>query len=431
MRSLLMVLSFPFVALAQVPTALTLDEALRITHERQPALKVARAQTETAKARTSEVLSAWLPQVSLAIGYSRSTANFVARPGSLPSSVSSSAGLSLAGYDFFTSSLNAQQLLWDFGQVWNRWDASKASLSSQQEVERGAVVAQDLQLRSAYFNAAAQKELIEVAKATLANTEAHFAQVEGFVKAGTHPEIDLAQTRSDRANAKLQLLTATNAYIVAKAKLNQAMGVEGSTGYDVVDHAPPEIDLEGKSIDEVMQVAVGARPELASLEAQVRVQDFTLRAIRGAFWPTLSATAGATAQARSLDAITPNLSIGVNLSWQLYQGGQTLSQVAEAEATLVQLSAQRDLTRQQVRFDVEQALLDVAAGKETLALSQEVVDAAKEQQRLAEGRYNAGAGSIIEWGDAQVRVTTALGQRVQAAFTLATARARLLAALGR
>jgi outer membrane protein len=367
----------------------------------------------------------------MAIGYSRSTANFVARPGSLPSSVNSTAALSLTGYDFFTSSLGAQQLLWDFGQVWNRWDASKATLAAQQEVERAAVVAQDLQLRTAYFSAAAQRELIEVAKATLANTEAHLAQVEGFVKAGTHPEIDLAQSRSDRANAKLQVLTATNAYLVAKARLNQAMGVEGSSGYDVVDHTAPEVDLEAKHVDEVLQVAVNSRPELTALEAQVRGQDFTLRALRGAFWPMLSATAQGTAQARSLDAITPNLSIGVNLSWQLYQGGQTLAQVAQAESTLVQLTAQRDLTRQQVRFDVEQALLDVAAGKEALELSQEVVEAATEQQRLAEGRYKAGAGSIIEWGDAQVRVTTALGQRVQAAFTLATARARLLAALGR
>ena len=56
---------------------------------------------------------------------------------------------------------------------------------------------------------------------------------------------------------------------------------------------------------------------------------------------------------------------------------------------------------------------------------------AREQLRLAEGRYQAGAGSIIELGDAQVTVNTAAAQRVQTEYNLAAARAALLRALGR
>ncbi len=51
--------------------------------------------------------------------------------------------------------------------------------------------------------------------------------------------------------------------------------------------------------------------------------------------------------------------------------------------------------------------------------------------KLAEGRYEAGVGSAIELGDAQVALTHAGAQRVQAQFNLSTARAQLLAALGR
>ena len=56
---------------------------------------------------------------------------------------------------------------------------------------------------------------------------------------------------------------------------------------------------------------------------------------------------------------------------------------------------------------------------------------AREQLRLAEGRYRAGAGSIIELGDAQVTLSNAAAQRVQAEYNLAAARAALLRALGR
>ena len=50
---------------------------------------------------------------------------------------------------------------------------------------------------------------------------------------------------------------------------------------------------------------------------------------------------------------------------------------------------------------------------------------------LAEGRYQAGVGNVIELGDSQVAMTTAAAQEVQAIFQLATARARLLQALGK
>ena len=49
---------------------------------------------------------------------------------------------------------------------------------------------------------------------------------------------------------------------------------------------------------------------------------------------------------------------------------------------------------------------------------------------LAEGRYGAGIGSMIELGDSQVALTAASAQEIQAVFNLATARARLLQALG-
>ena len=87
--------------------------------------------------------------------------------------------------------------------------------------------------------------------------------------------------------------------------------------------------------------------------------------------------------------------------------------------------------RQQVRLGVEQARLAVRAAKAALGAAVEAEVNAREQLRLAEGRYAAGVGSIIELGDAQVAETTAAAQRVQADYNVSTARAQLLNALGR
>ena len=122
---------------------------------------------------------------------------------------------------------------------------------------------------------------------------------------------------------------------------------------------------------------------MAALDSKVQAQELTLRSIRGNYWPTFSAQASGTAQSRTFTSWTPNLTFGLNASWQLYQGGLTISQVSENEYILAQLQGQLDLTRQQVRLDVEQAMLDVGAGKEGLEVSQEALDAANENQRLA------------------------------------------------
>ena len=98
-----------------------------------------------------------------------------------------------------------------------------------------------LAVRTAFFQARAQKALIDVAKDTLANQQRHLAQVQGFVDAGARPEIDLAQARTDVANAQVQLINSENGYATAKAQLNQAMGVPQPTDYDVANDELPAL----------------------------------------------------------------------------------------------------------------------------------------------------------------------------------------------
>jgi outer membrane protein len=87
--------------------------------------------------------------------------------------------------------------------------------------------------------------------------------------------------------------------------------------------------------------------------------------------------------------------------------------------------------RQQVQLDVVQALLGVRAAKVAITTAQEVETNTKEQLRLAEGRYQAGAGSIIELQDGQVADSNAAAQVIQAEYGLYVARASLKKALGR
>jgi len=71
----------------------------------------------------------------------------------------------------------------------------------------------------------------------------------------------------------VQLITAQNAYDVAKAQLNQAMGVEGPIDYQIESPAANPVDGEDKNTDDLLPSAIKARPDLQALADQVKAQD--------------------------------------------------------------------------------------------------------------------------------------------------------------
>ncbi len=412
---------------------LGLDEALKTAAARQPQLRQAHANTDVARARANEARAPLMPQVLGTASYQRSTANFVLRPGANPPS-SLSAPIPTPNsntFDFFNFGITASQTVWDFGGNYYRWKSGQATTDATAATEKATTLQVGASVRVAYFGARAQKALIVVAKETLDNQERHLQQIEGFVKVGTRPEIDLAQARTDKANAVVMLINAENGYETAKALLNQTMGVETPTDYDVSDESLPPLDVEDLPVEAQVNEAVKTRPEIVSFDQQVRAQQLALKGTVGAYGPSIGVSTGLTDAGSDITNLGWNWNASVTVTWQLFQGLLTWSQVKEAKATIVSLEAQRDVLRQQVRFDVDQARLQVRAGKAALVATDEALVNARERLRLAEGRYQAGVGNIIELGDAQVALTNASAQRVQAEYTLATARAQLMRALGR
>lgn len=416
---------------AAAQRVVSLDEAVRTAVEKQPALRKAKSQSSISAARADEVRAQFLPQLSGTAAYARTTANFAPRPGTVPPQFVAGGSSSWAGFNFFNFGATLNQLVWDFGRTQGAWDQARALSRADvagESVSRLQVV---LDARTAFFSARAQRALVKVARETLDNQDRHMQQVQGFVEVGTRPDIDLAQVRTDRANALLQLIQAENGYDTSKAQLNVAMGVEGGTNYEVADETLPPVDGEGAAGSVLVDEALRARPELAKMGEQLRAQDGAVAAAQGGYFPSISATSSFTDVGPSVSELGWNLSGQVGLTWPLFQGLLVPAQVREMQAGRGALEADRDTLRLQVGLEVDQARLAVRADKAGLDASHEALVNARERLRLAEGRYETGVGNIIELGDAQVALTNAAAQVVRAEFQLATARAQLVDALGR
>jgi outer membrane protein len=418
-------------ALFVLAGVLSLDQAVKRAEQHHPQLRQARGATATAAAQADLARAPLLPQLVGNGSYQRTTANFVLKPGSVPPQIASSSTATFDTYNFFNLSATASLLLFDTGATLNGYRAQRALADAQEATERLTRDDVVLGARTAYFNAWATRALVDVARETLTNQERHLAQIQGYVKTGTRPAIDLAQVRADYATAEVQLINAQNNYEIAKAQLAQAMGDDGPARFEIGNDAlPPVADEDGPG-ERLLDEALRARPDFAALERQLRAQELLLSQARGGYGPQLVVSSTASAAGVEVSDLTPNWNVLVTLTWPLFSGLGTRAQVQQADATLSTLVARRDGLRQQASVEVETARLRVRAAKAAGVAAKDALANARERFKLAEGRYRAGIGSVIELGDAQVGLTNASAQLVQAEYGLSTARALLLRALGR
>ncbi len=409
----------------------TLAEAVRAARAHQPSLDLARGNSVTARGQADQVRGALLPQLSGTFSYKQGTGNYVPQPGGMAQASGQALTSSLSTFGQWYGGLSANQLVYDFGETINRWKAARAASDAVDATLQTTEAQIDYNARSTFFTARAAKDLVGVARDTLANQEKHLAQVKGFVEVGTHPEIDLSQAKADRATAELQVITAENNYAVARAMLNQAMGVERSVDYDLSDEEMPPVPEEDAEVETLIDDAKQARPEIANLRLNLRSQELGLRSARDMYWPALSLSGTAYDSGPYLNRTNWNFYGLVTLSVPLLQGGAIDAQIHQAQGQVVQAQAQLETERQQVRLDVEQARLGIRAAKAAITAADDALANTRDRLRLAEGRYTTGVGSIIELGDAQVALTTAAAQKVSAQYQLYTARAQLLKALGK
>jgi outer membrane protein len=437
----------PGVANAQ--SILTLEQALEHAKKHAPELAQAKTTVEAAEARVDIARAPRLPQVNGSVTYQRSTFNSsggggiatttTTGVGATDTTTTTAAALGGGGSrsrfsfdtrDQFNATVRATQLLYDFGQTSDNLRAAQASARVQVENARGTALDVDHAVRDAFMTAAANRALVQVQQESLDNQLRHLAQIQGFVQVGTRPAIDLAQSRTEVANARLSLLRAQNNYAVAKTQLERAMGYDPGD-YDVSSEVPDPEPEENTGLDKLIEQAEQNRPEFAALQYQQRAQELALSADRAGYAPSLSLTGNVSEAGSEIDQLALNFGAGVTLSWPIYQGGVVSARVREARATLAGVHIQRELLRKDTRRELEQALLSLKAAQAALEIADEVVENAKERLRLAEGRYSAGVGNVIELGDAQLVLSNAQAQRVSATYELGQARLQLRIGLGK
>ncbi|MEI7899792.1 MAG: TolC family protein [bacterium] len=395
------------------PYALTnLEQIARSYH---PAILQAKQAVESARLQCRMVHSARLPQITASGTYSRNTQNAYGRhPSSteMSGSWSGSLGLDLLLYDF--GKLNAQEK-----------QALSALIAAEQqlrEAEQGVVY----NVRSAFFEQHRVDHLYRVALESEKQYAQHLEEVRTMALVGTRRQYDVTKAEVDWGNARLLVITASNAFVVAHALLSRTLGLADNPPFAITESLFPTYL---GSVGELMSLARGNAPALAVLRARERAASAYVDQTIAELYPDLSLSPGASFSGRGFP-FAWNFSWALHLAQNIFDGHRKTDRINDAVTQLRTARAQVADAEQSLYLELVNAFTLSIGARKRSEISLLVERQTQENLSIVNEQYRVGVSSSIERTDAQVTLTQAQADVIRAHYDEQAAYARIAQLIG-
>jgi outer membrane protein len=389
---------------------LTLEHAIELTLHNHPLGLEMKSEALAANERVGEARAALLPQVYSAADYLRSSDNPIGNttylnPGWLPRITGTLHGGSANPSQTFSSTNNylggvaVQQYVFDFGRVRGlveeRDEEAHVAWFQAQATELDLI----FEVAQRYFALLAAGQKVKVYQKAIEQRSEQFHAAQVKASANLTPQIDVLTAQAALARAQTDLLEVSDERDIARVALNNAMALDrNAPDYelaDVLTYQPVSGGLES-----FFTTAIASRPDLHALEAAARASGAQIKQARSDYFPSVGATAGYSAMGTGLPAAN-NFNVGLMVTWPIFNGFSTTHHVEEAKATQNAVRYSIEDLEQHIWLDVKSAYLQLQTSVEVIHQAEATLAASSGQLELADKRYNAGLGNIIELTDAE------------------------------
>lgn len=384
-------------------------------------VRAAQAGTQAAQAQQKQAwASAWMPRLDASASSNHQKQSYNGVQSSTPASV---------------VQLTATLPLWRA--------ADRANVQVQQALAeqafwqaRGQQSAVARELSLAYVAAAEAAEQGRLAQAQLTLLEAQLVVNDKRLRAGIGTVLDQLETRTRADQVRASIRELAMRARTQQLTIERLSGQRAQTpaGLSVIQPPLPETL---PTLDEALQQATQANPQLLDARAEVDAAKATTRARDAEFWqPTVDATAqtSRTRQTQRFDGISEQQNVntrayGVQLNWPLFTGGYQQGRTQEAAALLSRSQARQDDAQAVTRNGLQDAY-------QSLAQAQAMADAQRDVEHSAVSTYEAvnkaflaGTRSNLDLLNAQQQIYTARQSLASARLTALTAHIQILALL--
>jgi len=256
--------------------------------------------------------------------------------------------------------------------------------------------------------------------------------------AGVASDFNVLRAEVALANGRTPLIRARNRAKLALEELKEVLGMHSQVEFRDTANIEVNGDLTFEpleiELDAALDKAVKNRPDLKQLALQIKAAEEGVKVARATYLPALSAYGGwGMDKSQFSSKVTDELHgwrIGAQLNWSLFDGLATHGRIKEAssEKQLSQLAFEQ--AQLSVDVEVRRSHSSLLEARELVNASRKVAEQAAESLRLARARFDAGAATQLDVLDAQVKLTEARTNEVQALHDYSLARAALEKAMG-
>ena len=407
---------------------LTLHEAVATALTHHPTIDVGKAEIVAAQQRVRQQEAGYLPRGAYTYSFTRQQQPVSTAVGGIQIEDGQQQRSLSQIFNFHSTNVSLSQMLFDFGRTLDAIQSASAAVEASTadlETTRQAVI---FNTKQAYYGLLSSQHLQRVAEETVRQNQKHLEDAQARFEVGIAPRFDVTQARVQVSNAELNLVTARNNVALGHETLRTAMGITDATDFIPID----TFDRQPLSVNEVdiLRQAYANRPELHSMWAQQKATTERVSELQKQYLPSVTGNAQYNWTGREYP-LPEGWVVGVILTVPLFDSILTTAQVGEAYANQQRLIAEEKDLRQQITLEVRRSLLDLRRANESIRVSEQTEVQARENLALAEGRYQAGVGNIIEVTDAQTSMTSARASTIQALYDFKTALAQLEKAVGR
>jgi len=349
----------------------------------------------------------------------------------------------------FASRLNFsvnQQLLNGFGFAVTRrfLKVAENNRKTAREVFRQQAVLAVRNAQNLYWDLAAARERVRAAEQALAVAQRLYEDNRKQAEIGTLAPLDVVGAEAEVAARRRDLIAAQTDQQFKEVQLKNVMSKEmdlalGAAPLETTDPLPEPQDSDVPPFEEALATAMKNRPELARAEGGILNQEVVTQFTKKQLQPSLSifgqlasasraaVLSAALGQVRRFDF--PEYSFGFALTIPIAnRSAQADDLRARLELRQAETALQR--TRNQIRLEVQNAIVALLQARAQIAAASKATDRSKQTLDAEEKKLQAGVSTPYNVIRVQRDLQTAQFAEVEARVTYAKARVALEQAMG-
>jgi len=291
-------------------------------------------------------------------------------------------------------------------------------------------------VKKAYYGALVAREVYGLTSSSLKNAEENLKNVQLMRRQGIVSEYDELRATVGVENVRPLVMQSENGYELALDGLRNTIGMPNKEELVLVDSLKFLV-VDDSLVAQAEELVLGSNPGLNAAQRQIELNGAAVNAERSNYLPTVLAFGSYQYQAIKnefnfgTNDFYKSSQVGISFSLNLFQGLQTYARVEQAQLEQQKSQEQKTALERNLKTGVHSVRNNLQQARRRLEAQDKTIEMAERGYKIVTTRFLGSSATQLEVNDAELALTQAKVNRIQAVYDYLVAAADLDQLIGR